>query len=115
VVVVGISDERARELELDAGQGLLVQRTEPGTIAGVLGIGAGDVLAEINGRPIHSRDDIGAVLRERKDGEEVSVTWYDGAGHKRTRTWREGEAAKQPAGGADGAPSHPLRAPKQDV
>jgi hypothetical protein len=117
VVVSAVADERASELGLDLGQGLLVQRTEPGTIASVLGIGAGDVLVEINGRRIHSRDDIGSALRERASGGELSVTWYEASGQKRTRTWREGEGAQKAAAGArevDGA-GKPLNAPKQDV
>ncbi|TAJ12237.1 MAG: PDZ domain-containing protein [Planctomycetota bacterium] len=114
VVVVGIAAERAHELGLESGQGLLVQRTEPGTIASVLGIGAGDVLAEINGRRIHSRDDIGAALRAHKHGEEVSVTWYDASGQKRTRTWREGDGSRDDAPGAAGA-GQALPLPKQDV
>lgn len=112
VVVSTLGDARAGELGLEDGQGLLVQRTEPGTIASVLGIGAGDVLAEINGRRIHTSDEIGAVLRGRKGGDEISVTWYDAGGNKRTRTWREGDAAKQADGGAAG---RALNAPKQDV
>jgi PDZ domain len=114
VIVGAVPAARAQELELGDDVGLLVQRAEPGTIAAVLGIGAGDVLVEINGRAIRSRDDIGAVLRERKRGEEVGVTWYDARGLKRSRTWREGNA-EQDAADSRGDGSRPLRAPQQDV
>lgn len=114
VIVGAVPAARAKELELRDDVGLLVQRAEPGTIAGVLGIGAGDVLVEINGRAIRSRDDIGAALRERKRGDEVGVTWYDARGQKRSRTWREG-SAEQDGADARGDGSRPLRAPQQDV
>lgn len=107
VRITSVDDARRRELELDAGVGLQVQGTEPGTIASVLGIGAGDVLVEINGRPIHSREDISAQLQQRAPGSELSVSWIDSSGARRTRTWRDGDG-KPPA-------VQKLEVPRQDA
>jgi len=90
--------ERRAQLELPEGRGLLVARVEPFTLASVLGLAAGDVLIELNGRAIASRDDVSAALAEREAHGELRATWFDSMNQKRTRTWRpvtsEGSDAK---------------------
>jgi hypothetical protein len=80
--------ERRAQLELPEGRGLLVARVEPFTLASVLGIAAGDVLVELNGRAIASRDDVSAALAEREPQAELRATWFDSMNQKRTRSWR---------------------------
>lgn len=90
--------ERRAQLELPEGRGLLVARVEPFTLASLLGIAAGDVLVELNGRAIASRDDVSAALAAREPQGELRATWFDSMNQKRTRTWRpvtnEGAEAK---------------------
>ena len=68
VIVGSISPERAEALGLEAGTGLLVESTYPGTLAEILGVGAGDVLVELNGKVLVRADDISAVLQARPLG-----------------------------------------------
>jgi hypothetical protein len=60
--VLGIYPGAAAE----AGEGLLVERIEPGTIAKAIGIQRGDKILEINGTQISDASDVTRVLRERQ-------------------------------------------------
>jgi S1-C subfamily serine protease len=75
--------------------GLKVGSVEPGTIAARLGIEAGDIVMDVNGRGIHDVEDVRDVLRQRKPGEDVSVTIVDEAGKHRVLTWRAGNEDKK--------------------
>jgi hypothetical protein len=90
-----LTPEQAQELELEAEQGLRVERVEPGTIAQVLGIRRGDTLVELNGKPIYGAEDVRAVLQSRKPDEGLAVTLI-GEGSKERRTLRWSPAEPQP-------------------
>jgi len=109
VVVAPLEPERARELGLEAGQGLSVERVEPGTIADVLGVRRGHVLVELDGRPLRERDDISAVLGERQADSDLRLVLIDRFGQRRTRIWKAGPAAPQAAEAPPGAVGQPRR------
>ncbi len=88
VRVVPLGTERSAELELPEGVGLYVSSTYPATIAQLLGVRAGDVLVELNGQQLASSEDITRILEQRAQDGELSLTWIDGAGERRTRTWK---------------------------
>lgn len=92
-----VGDARAKELDLESGEGLLVEETQPGTIASVLGLRAGDVLVDINGTTIHSAEDVKKVLADRDAAGEVKVT-VAGSEGRRTLTWKP--SAKNGSGGS---------------
>jgi hypothetical protein len=83
------SDDERKRSSVDAGVGLKVERSEPGTIAAALGLQSGDILVTVNGRTIHEREDVAAALRERKAGEDVRVEVVDAKGQRHTLTWKE--------------------------
>jgi len=95
--------ERAAELGLQPEVGLRVERTHPNTIASVLGIKRGDVVVEINGATVYSREDIAQSLRERREDQPVAVVLIDAKGQRRTLTWTP-EAKETPKAEGDGAP-----------
>ncbi len=70
------------------GDGLLVERIEPGTIAQAIGIQRGDVLIEINGTPLTDSADVSRVLRAREADQELDVKLRDRRGEERTLTWK---------------------------
>jgi general secretion pathway protein C len=53
--------------------GLAVTRIKPGSIFSRLGLRNGDVVREVNGKPIRSPDDIFSLYEDFKSGSEVSV------------------------------------------
>ena len=82
-----VGDEEAEELGLDGGHGLRVESTEPGSIASVLGLRAGDVVVEMNGTTIHSPEDVQKVLADREEDAELGVVVVGTEG-RRTLTWK---------------------------
>src|SRR6185503_3316410 len=84
------SAEESQEAGLDEGVGLKVGSVDDGTIAARIGIEAGDIVVDVNGRKIESTEDVRDTLRERKSGQDVAVTIVDAAGKRRVLTWRAG-------------------------
>jgi S1-C subfamily serine protease len=84
--VFGVRARPATEAE--GGQGLYVHSTEPATIANLLGIARGDVLLEVNGRALSTLEDVTTALGQRGPDGRVEAVWRDGAGRRRTGSWR---------------------------
>lgn len=70
------------------GDGLLVQRVFADTIAGALGLNAGDRIVRINARPITRIEDIKAELEARAADGALEVEWIGSRGTHHTATWK---------------------------
>ncbi len=79
---------------LSEGVGLEVVRVLPGSLAEALGLRVGDVVTYINGKTIHSAQDVKSALAERLADEEVSVEVIDEHDVTRTCTWSPEPEAK---------------------
>jgi hypothetical protein len=90
VIVQPVSAERARELGLQ-GKGLLVERAVPETYAHLLGVGAGDVLIELNRVVLSTAADIERAMSERRPDDELTLVWLDQLGQRQEKTWKPGE------------------------
>jgi hypothetical protein len=88
VAVAPLSAEDSSELGLEPGLGLRVERIEPGTIAQQLGLQRGHILLELNGRKLHTRDDITEVLNARDKTGSLDLLLLDRWGQRRTRIWK---------------------------
>jgi len=71
--------------------GLQVEQVVDGTIAAQVGLRAGDVLLELNGTPVPSREAVAKVLEERRAGEDLVIIIQDASGKRRTLTHRGGD------------------------
>lgn len=80
--------EKLKELDLEPELGLQVERTEPGTIAEILGIQHGDIVIELNGAPVYDASDVTRVLKKRAADGELAVGMIDKKGQRRTLTWK---------------------------
>ena len=89
--VFGAAVADAARMELRRGgtatAGAYVGRVRPDTPAARAGLSAGDVIVEINGRPVASADDMQAALSGLSPGAPVTVT-YLRAGDRRTTQTR---------------------------
>jgi hypothetical protein len=94
VIVQPLSAERARELGL-VGVGLVVERSVPETYAHLLGVGAGDVLVELDGTALRSAADIERVMRARAADDELRLVWLDQLGQRQEKTWKPAPAAEK--------------------
>jgi S1-C subfamily serine protease len=100
--------ERARELGLAEGEGLYVHSSHPGTIAHLLGIGAGDVLLALDGQALASAADITVRMRARGAASELNAVWIDAQGEKHDRTWHPSEGARRDEGDGSAPPPNLL-------
>jgi serine protease Do len=68
-----ITPELARQLRLRELGGVIVSEVEPGGLADEAGIRRGDIIREINGRPISKLSDYQAVLSKIKKGDIIRI------------------------------------------
>ena len=76
-------------------QGVEIAGTQPGTPAAAAGIGQGDVITALGGKPVSTGTDITEILVGHHPGDKVSIAWTDAAGqpHTATLTLGSGPAA----------------------
>ncbi|MFN0009817.1 MAG: PDZ domain-containing protein [Planctomycetota bacterium] len=82
-----VDGDESSKLGLATGEGLHVDSVQPGSIASILGLRAGDVVVEVNGTTIRSSEDVKKVLAERAEGAEVRVAVVGSEG-RRTLAWK---------------------------
>lgn len=79
---------RAEKFGLDEGQGLLVMRLLPGSLASVLGIRRGDVVTEIDSIKIFSGADVRQMLSQRDAKAELRVVVINSRGQRKDLIWK---------------------------
>ena len=87
---------------LESGVGLSVVEVQPGTIASLLGLRAGDVVIEVDGRTIRGTDDVKQALKDRAPDAAVSVLVAREDGERQTLTWKP-KASSAKAGKKSGS------------
>ncbi|MFQ5670606.1 MAG: PDZ domain-containing protein [Acidobacteriota bacterium] len=73
-----MTDELREYFGAPDGAGILVARVEDGSPAEKAGLLVGDVITEADGEPIDSVPDLVRVLRDKKEGDPVDLTYYRG-------------------------------------
>jgi S1-C subfamily serine protease len=94
IQMIGVTEDIARDLNLAADQGALIQEVtedgpadEAGLRAGRTptgdGIAAGgDLIVKVDGKDVKTPDDVPAALTELKPGDEVEIEFYRGDARK---------------------------------
>jgi S1-C subfamily serine protease len=103
VVMADVTDQIAKQLDLPAKEGALVQTVTNGSPADKAGLHAGsssgrgaDVIVSIDGKPVTSADDVVQAVSEKEPGDSVEIEYYRG-NDKRTVTVKLGERPEQVA------------------
>ncbi|HEX2071964.1 MAG TPA: trypsin-like peptidase domain-containing protein [Thermoleophilaceae bacterium] len=90
IEMIGVTEDLARDLNLEADEGALIQRVTEGGPADEAGLRAGstptgdgiaaggDLIVEINGEEVKTPDDVPAAIAELKPGDEVEIVYYRG-------------------------------------
>jgi serine protease Do len=68
-----ISDEIAEQLQLDSQDGVIVMEVFPDSPAGKAGIKQGDVIRELDGKPIDAKEAFMAIMRDKKPDDQITV------------------------------------------
>jgi S1-C subfamily serine protease len=70
--------EIAANLDVPADAGAVIAEVVPGSAAEQAGLRRGDVIVELDGRPVRSAAAIGTILRSKQPGDTVTITYYRG-------------------------------------
>ena len=73
--------------EETASVGLVVHGVVPGSLGHLLGLVRGDLLIELNGRPMRLPEDISTALEARTEGEGIEARWRTRSGLEKSATW----------------------------
>jgi serine protease Do len=73
VTVEPVTAEMARELGLQKPQGVVVRQVRPGSPAADAGIRPGDVIAEVNRKPVHTVDELRLALEKQQPGTPALI------------------------------------------
>ncbi len=71
VTVRNVTPEMADRLDMAAGKGVIVQDVKPGSFAEDVNLGRGDIVLEINKRPVNNEDEFAKVESSLKSGDDV--------------------------------------------
>ena len=94
IEMISVTDRLARDLNLGADRGALIQRLVDGGPAAKAGLRAGgtqtgdgiaaggDLIVEIDGKKIAEADDVSGAIADKQPGDEVKVTFYRGSDRK---------------------------------
>jgi S1-C subfamily serine protease len=105
IKMIGVTEDIARDFNLGANQGALVQEVVEGGPADKAGLKAGgtstgdgiraggDLIVEVDGKAVKSPDDVPAAIADAKPGDKVEVVFYRGDERKTV----EVELGKRPA------------------
>jgi len=105
IEMIGITDDLARDLNLESDSGALIQKvTEDGpadkaglragsTTTGEGVVAGGDLIVEVDGQKVTGSDDVPAAISDKKPGDKVTVVFYRGDERKTV----EIELGKRPA------------------
>jgi S1-C subfamily serine protease len=102
IEMIGVTEDLARDLNLEAERGALIQRVVEdgpadkagleagGTLTGEGVAAGGDLIVEIGGEEIATTDDVPAAIADLGPGDEVEVVYYRGK-DRRTATVKLGK------------------------
>jgi len=88
VVLDELSEKERVELGLSDGVGLRIGRVEPGTLAERLGLTRGQILVELDGESIRTRDDVTRRIKARQPTDELRAAVVNGSGQRSELRWR---------------------------
>jgi S1-C subfamily serine protease len=69
----------AANLDVPVEAGAVIAEVVPGSAADKAGLRLGDVIVDIDGRTVHSNSSVGSIMRTKKPGDRVTITYYRGS------------------------------------
>ena len=69
--VRSLTSEDARRFEMKTSEGALVSRVQPGSVADDAGIRPGDMIVEVNKKPVRNPEEYASIAGRLKSGEDV--------------------------------------------
>lgn len=88
VVLEELSEEERAKFGLPDDAGMRIGRVEPGTLAERLGLTRGQILVELDGESVRTREDVTRKVQARKPTDEVRAVVLNGIGQRSELRWR---------------------------
>jgi len=122
IEMIGVTEDIARDLNLAAKQGALIQKVVPDGPADKAGLKAGstptgdgiaaggDLIVKVNGEDVKTPDDVPAAIADLKPGDKVEIEYYRGNDRKTAEVTlgkRPSSLTSQGQGGGGGLPDLP--------
>lgn len=82
VIFAVLTPRMAEALALPRNQGLIVEEVRPLTPAADAGLHRGDVVLEVDGRPVRAIDDVRRVIARHRVGDTLNLTLLRGEGER---------------------------------
>lgn len=97
VMIENLTPERQRETEVPVSQGVYVNDVYGGSAAEEAGLRAGDVIVEIDGRPVRSAAELTELVARHRPGDRVKVGYYRGGKKLETTARLKGRSSDEDA------------------
>src|SRR5262249_39420602 len=78
--VRNVTPELGDRLGIPSGKGVVVQDVKPGSFAEDIGLSRGDVVLEVNRKPVNNEDDFRSLQAQLKSGQDVVFLVRQGRG-----------------------------------
>lgn len=88
VVLEELSEDERAKSGLTEDAGMRIGRVEPGTLAERLGLARGQILVELDGASVRTREDVTRQIQARKQTDEVRAVVLNEGGQRKELRWR---------------------------
>ncbi|MCX7607178.1 MAG: Do family serine endopeptidase [Bacteroidia bacterium] len=97
VVIENLTPERQKETDVPVSQGVYVGDVYGGSAAEEAGLRPGDVIVEIEGRPVHSPAELTELVARHRPGDRIRVSYYRGSKRYETTARLRGRSSDETA------------------
>ena len=80
ITVRNLPREVAERLQITPGRGVIVSEIQPGSFADDIGLSRGDVIFEVNRKPVNSEEEFRRIQSSLKSGDDVALLVRQGRG-----------------------------------
>lgn len=95
VSIMNVTPQLQKEQDLPVSQGAYVGDVYAGSAAEEAGIQSGDVIVEVDGRPVRSASELQEMIARQRPGDLVKVKFYRGQQLKEVTVRLKGRSAKE--------------------
>jgi Do/DeqQ family serine protease len=95
VMIEPLTPEKQKEVEIPVSQGAYIADVYGGSAAEGAGLRSGDVIVEIEGKPIHSPAELTEIIARHRPGDRVRVVYYRGQERREVTVRLKGRSSEE--------------------
>ncbi len=97
VMIENLTQERQKETEVPVSQGVYVNDVYGGSAAEEAGLRAGDVIVEVDGRPVRNAAELTELVARHRPGDRIKIGYYRGGKKMETVARLKGRSSEEDA------------------